>query len=139
MSMLVLVLAACLWETDYNRIMAQNWGISLPRECRYREIYSKDTGPSFHGDGIRYHVFSCRNGEPVEQMDVWQEAEGKTVFARTYTDALGQWLDALSVPAAFRPDGSACVYLYAVRHDHSELLMLWNRDTRSIYVAESFL
>ena len=142
-ALIAVVLLACLaaWlpDSDYNQILLQNWGISLPSECRYQVVYSKDSGPSFHGDGIRYHVFSLKQSEPVEQMSVWQAAEGETVFAQTYTEALRQWLDALSVPDAYRPEVTGCMYTYAVRHDNSELLMLWSRDTHSIYVAESFL
>lgn len=43
--------------SDYNTTLEANWGISIPSKSHYSEIYSKDDGPSFHGDGIRYHIF----------------------------------------------------------------------------------
>lgn len=40
-----------------------NWSIKLPN--LYKEIYSIDSGPGFHGDGERYNIFDYKNQEEV--------------------------------------------------------------------------
>ncbi|EJW89449.1 hypothetical protein, secreted, partial [gut metagenome] len=59
---ITIVLSAIMffsWKhlTNYNTMLEVNWEISIPSKSSYSEIYSKDSGSSFHGDGIRYHIF----------------------------------------------------------------------------------
>ena len=64
----ILLIVACLllvagsigWRilSSYSLILRLNWGISIPFLARPAPCYEKDSGPSFLGDGIRYHVFS---------------------------------------------------------------------------------
>lgn len=37
---------------DYSHILRLNWNLILPSDSGCSEIYSDDSGPSFHGDGI---------------------------------------------------------------------------------------
>ena len=46
--------------SDYNRALNANWGFKVPWQSKYSEIYKTDSGPSFHGDGLRYHVYSYK-------------------------------------------------------------------------------
>lgn len=41
-------------KNTYSNIIQANWEVELPLE--YKEIYSIDSGPSFLGDGKRYHI-----------------------------------------------------------------------------------
>ena len=43
--------------TNYSTVLKANWNIELPKNS-IKEIYSTSSTPSFHGDGIRYHIFS---------------------------------------------------------------------------------
>ena len=43
---------------SYASTIKSNWNISLPIKAVLTETYEKDSGASFHGDGVRYHVFS---------------------------------------------------------------------------------
>lgn len=48
-----------LWgKGDYSSVLQANWDISLPSAAKCDQIYAKDSGASFHGDGVRFHVFT---------------------------------------------------------------------------------
>lgn len=53
-----------LVRRDYTAVVELNWGLSLP-ESR-EEVYKTDSGPSFHGDGTRYHVLQYAVGSGIE-------------------------------------------------------------------------
>ena len=57
--------------TSYASTIEKNWGLRLPDG--YREVYSADTGASFHGDGVRYHVFQYEEGAALPDA-AWGEA-----------------------------------------------------------------
>ena len=132
---------ALIWKylADYNTALKANWEISIPSKARYTEIYSKDSGPSFLGDGFRYHVFSYKDHAYVEEMLDWESDEKQTIFHGNYTDAVNAWLDTIEVPAEYRPDDSTCLLWYNSENDNSEIIVLWDRKNSTIYVAESFL
>lgn len=73
---------------SYASVLEANWGIKLPVKALCKEVFDKDTGPSFHGDGIRYHVFSHRYEDYIDLMFAWSEnAENNTLFYQNYSDA----------------------------------------------------
>ncbi len=125
--------------TDYGTILRLNWGLSLPSSSHYTEIYEANSGPSIHGDGIRYHVFSYEKEEPVENMISWQSEEQKTKWNGSYSKAVSTWLDQIYVPADQRPDFSQCKYWYHSKEDSSEIILLWEQDQERLYVVENIL
>ena len=110
----------CAIVPPYASILETNWGIEFPVKAFCKEVYEQDTGPSFHGDGIRYHVFSYNNVSVIEKMLPWSDTEGNTLAwsqinggektYQTYTEAADAWLGALDVPYEQRPDYEACFY-----------------------------
>lgn len=50
----------CNYSKDYNHVIKENWNISIPSDSDYSEVYSKDAGSSFNGDGVRYHVLHMK-------------------------------------------------------------------------------
>ncbi len=126
--------------SDYSHVMKQNWGISLPWQSLYKEVYEKDSGASFQGDGVRYHVFSYRYEDYIDLMFVWG-GEDRTVYYETYGEAATAWLDELAVPADKRPDFSNpnLSYRYKTKDDHDEILLIWDGEQNLIYVLESFI
>ena len=64
---------------SYFSVLETNWGIELPVKAICKEVYSEDTGPSFHGDGIRYHVFSYFKSSEIEKMLPWSDVNGNTL------------------------------------------------------------
>ena len=134
--------AICImWKsiTSYNTALVANWEISIPYKAHYTEIYSKDSGPSFHGDGFRYHIFSYKDHSYVEEMLDWGSDEKETYFDGNYSTAVTAWLDKIDVPAEYRPRYSSCLFWYDSKNDHSEIIVLWDKDSSVIYVVESFM
>ncbi len=132
----VIVATHVLWEkSDYSSVLQANWDISLPSAAKYDQIYTKDSGASFHGDGERFHVFTYLNQSPIEEMLQWKaEADYSS-----YSDTIDEWLDSIDVPSEFHPHYAYCNYWYHRKSDGSEIVILWNEQRKLIYVAESFL
>lgn len=124
---------------DYSRVLKSNWEFSIPAKSRYSEVYEKDSGSSFHGDGIRYHVFSYKYEDYIEEMFVWINIDLETIFNRSYSEAATEWLDKIDVPEQYRPNYSNCVYWYNTKKDNSEILVFWDSDINYLYVVESFI
>jgi hypothetical protein len=124
---------------EYAAILEVNWGLALPAKAHYTQVYQKDSGASFHGDGIRYHVFSYKDPEPIRELLDWSDSEGKTIYYASYREAAAAWLSSIQVPAEELPDYSACVYWYASQTDNSEIILLWDAGKSRLYAAESFL
>jgi len=140
---LIALLAVGLMKqiTDYNSVINANWGFNIPRKAHYEEIYSKDSGSSFHGDGIRYHVFSYENEEPVSEMFFWGENNGPTRFHDHYQQAACDWLTEISVPIESYPDFQNCHYAYFHGPDdpRNEIIILWNSEADLLHICESFM
>ncbi len=141
----VCVLAAVLYVSlappGYASVLEANWGISLPREAQCKELYAKDTGPSFHGDGVRYHVFSYKHEDFMEWMLNWRPPS-HTLGTRYYgsaEQAARAWLDEIGVPEGRRPDYSACDWRYLQKTYHNEALFFLDREQNLLYVIENLI
>ena len=133
--LLPLLLSAC--SGSYASTLEANWGLALPEG--YDEIYATDSGASFHGDGIRYHVFSYEEGAARPDA-AWGEAAGPTHFADGVVSAAEDFLAQLSdIPSEWRIPYEACVSAYDSQEDLSELLLFLDEESRTLYVVESFL
>ena len=131
--------ANAIWDrmTDYSTTLNINWGFSLPKEAQYSEIYSLESEASVFGDGIRYHVFSCENPEPINEMFSWQMG----VYV-SYVVACDEWLSQIGVPQEEFPDYAYCLYWYQQgrqEDDRDEIILFWNENTGVLYVVEFFL
>lgn len=124
---------------SYSSVLKTNWGISLPIKALCKEIYEKDNGASFHGDGIRYHVFSYEYEDYIDLMFAWRHQEDATIFHASYSEAAEEWLEEISVPEEYYPDYGECFYWYKAQDDNSELIIFWDNDKNWLYVLESFL
>ena len=131
----------CVWNylSDYSTTLNANWGFELPSKSHYSEVYSKDSGVSFHGDGIRYHIFSYKEAEPINKMFDWSNWEEKTIYSSSYQEAVTEWLNEIDVPAEELPNYSECLYWYESKDDNSEIIVLWDSSKNRVYVVESFL
>jgi len=141
---IIIVLSAIMffmWKhlANYNTTLEANWEISIPFKASYSETYSKDSGPSFHGDGIRYHIFSYKDHSYVEEMLEWESDEKYTIFYGNYSNTVNVWLDTIDVPSEYRPDYSECMFWYNSQDDNSEIIILWDKEKGHLYVIESFL
>ena len=75
--LLIVIVLVSVWTIyraiipSYSSVLEANWGIELPTKALCKEVYEADTGPSFHGDGVRYHVFSYRYEDYIDLMFEW--------------------------------------------------------------------
>lgn len=124
---------------SYASVFEANWGIQLPVKALCRQIFATDTGPSFHGDGTRYHVFSYRYEDYIDLMIAWRYKENATLFYDSYSETAEKLLSNLQVPEELYPDYDNCFYCYRTQEDNSELLIFWNPECNRLYVLEQFL
>lgn len=144
--LVVLVALISVWTIyksivpSYSSVLEANWGIELPIKALCKEVYEADTGPSFHGDGIRYHVFSYRYEDYIDLMFAWSgNLENETLFYQSYSEASDIWLDELDIPMEQYPDYDACFYWYKSEHDNSEIIIFWDPEINRIYIVENII
>lgn len=125
--------------TNYSRVLNANWGISLPFKALCTEIYEKDSGASFHGDGIRYHVFSYKYEDYIDLMFAWGSGQHGTNYYPSVSEAAEAWLDKINVPDEQRPSYSECLSWHRSRDDNSEIIFFWDNDENRLYIVESFI
>jgi len=124
---------------SYSSTLEANWGISLPRRARLTEIYQKDSGASFHGDGVRYHVFSYKYEDYIDLMFAWPPNKYPTNYYATTSEASEAWLDEIAVPAEERPDYSKCSSWHKSQEDNSEIIFFWDSEQNRLYIVENFI
>ena len=124
------------WYTDCFNAIKINWKISIPYMSLYREIYHKDSGPSFLGDGTRYHVFSYKNKKYIEKMFEWQTEEKATEYESSYLEFMKTELDRIEVPEKERPEFLKCKYWYDndPNDTRNEIVICWIEDENRLYV-----
>ena len=65
---LIAVLSILKLFPSYASTIKSNWDVSLPIKAVLTETYEKDSGASFHGDGVRYHIFSYKYEDYIDLM-----------------------------------------------------------------------
>ena len=123
---------------QYGGALKRNWGIKLP--VGYAQEYKADSGASFHGDGYRYHVFSASDPKDLQSLVDWiYLSELGEAEATDFVAELDSWLDAISVPADWRPDYAGCGFWQMQQMDNSQIVMFFSETAGLLYVAEFFL
>lgn len=128
------ILTAVLHPEEYTATFTLNWGLSLPESSGC--VYEADSGPSFHGDGKRYHVLSYPSGSTIETAVSWQDAPLEDAPAEEIT----QLMDNLSIPEEERPDLAQCRWYTATASDDPRncLYLLLSASGTQLYILESF-
>lgn len=112
----------------YAEILKVNWDVSLP--SGYKQIYEKDSGPSFLGDGERYHIFTYKHAERVNHYVDWKDKKN-TLFE----DEVSKILSSLDVPKEYYPDFKKDYKCYFTKnYDSSKLYIIFVES--NIYVVE---
>ena len=125
---------------SYSSVLEANWGFELPVKALCKEVYCEDTGPSFHGDGIRYHVFSYRYEDYIDLMFAWSgNLENRTLFYQSYSEAADIWLGELEIPQEQYPDYDSCFCWYKNEYDNSEIIIFWNPEINRLYIVEDII
>ena len=118
----------------YAWTVNHNWELDLPMEDAC--LYVTDDGPSFHGDGLRYHVLEYADTAGLEAA-----LEAQTEALTALPAGAEAILEGLSVPADWRPDPAACRGFTAPHptDERNELYLLLAADGARLYVLESLL
>ena len=117
---------------SYAQVVNLNWELELPAEAVL--LYETDSGPSFHGDGERYHVLGY-SSSPETALDQ------QTAHLALSPEGAAEILEHLEVPEDQRPDFSACRW-YSAAHPtdgRNRLYLGLDPDAVTLYVVESFL
>ena len=144
--LLIVIVLVSVWTIyraiipSYSSVLESNWGIELPTKALCKEVYEADTGPSFHGDGVRYHVFSYRYEDYIDLMFAWSgNLENETLFYESYSEAVDIWLGELGIPQEQYPDYESCFCWYKNAHDNSEIIIFWNPEINRLYIVENII
>ena len=113
----------------YYHAINMNWNLNLPRN--YEEIYYKDSGPSFNGDGERYSIFKYENLEEVNYLIDWQDKNNSIEINMISI------LRKLEVPEEYYPNyNSNFKYYYYMKEDNSKIYMILDINLNKIYIVE---
>lgn len=121
----------------YADCMNRNWHLNLPETDV--EIYVKDSGASFTGDGIRYHIlqYDEESADIILKSFDWEAGELDSELA----DKMEEWLDSIDVPLEDRPKQNEWKHTTLLRKEDTRdhLIMFFDEDTNQLYVVEYFL
>lgn len=113
----------------YYHDINMNWNLNLPRN--YEEIYYKDSGPSFNGDGERYSIFKYENLEEVNYLIDWQDKNNSIEINMISI------LRKLEVPEEYYPNyNSNFKYYYYMKEDNSKIYMILDINLNKFYIVE---
>ena len=116
---------------SYAQVVNLNWELDLPAEVT--RLYGTDSGPSFHGDGERYHVLGY-SSSPEAAL------EQQTARLAVFPEEAAELLERLEVPEAQRPDFADCCWFTAEDpdDDRNRLYLGLDGGGLTLYVIESF-
>ena len=121
----------------YADCMNRNWHLNLPETDV--EIYVKNSGASFTGDGIRYHIlqYDEESADSIIKSFDWEAGELNSELA----DKMDEWLDSINVPSEDRPKQNEWKHTTLLRKEYNRdhLIMFFDEDTNQLYVVEYFL
>lgn len=121
----------------YADCMNTNWHLNLPETDV--EIYVKNSGVSFTGDGIRYHIlqYDKESADIILKSFDWEAGELNSELA----DKMEEWLDSIDVPLEDRPKQNEWKHTTLLRKEDTRdhLIMFFDEDTNQLYVVEYFL
>lgn len=124
------LLISCSWS--FNEVMEKNWEVRIP--SGYKEMFSTNSGPSFHGDGWRYNVFHYKEDLNVEELERFA-IEKNTEIENSIEDIL----NILDVPVEERPDFAQNYYWYSKRGDRdsrNKLYLIYFDEINMLYVIQ---
>ena len=120
----------------YAYCMNINWHLSLPETDV--EIYVKNSGASFTGDGIRYHIlqYDEESADIILKSFDWEAGELDSELAIK----MNEWLDDIEVPSEERKQNEwKHTTLLRKEDNRDRLIMFFDESTNQLYVVEYFL
>ncbi|MEZ0536625.1 hypothetical protein ACAG39_05155 [Caldicellulosiruptoraceae bacterium PP1] len=127
---IVIVIFLYIQINTYSKVINLNWSIKLPNS--YKEIYSANSGASFHGDGQRYHIFEYNNENEINQALNWINAKNVSMELE-----INKILNNLNVSKQNMPDyNKKYKYYVKFQEDSSKIYLIFVPDTRKLYIIE---
>ena len=127
---------------SYVGVIRTNWGIELPSAGAH-EVFGYSE-PSFHGDGIRYHVIEYPVGEETKKaqdsVSLLEEIFRNSSYPTEKQIAdVEHFIKDIEVKEDWIPCWIECKLIYQRHQDSSELFLFYQSETGTVYVVESFL
>lgn len=125
----------------YDTTLRANWGIDLPRG--YTELYGHSI-PSFHGDGVRYHVLDYPFGNETSHWTdrIWKIEQlfyNQEKPTQNQLDSIYELLEQADISQEYIPDFSTYPLITQKQDDNSRLYLMLDSTTGTIYIVEDFL
>jgi len=122
-------------DRHYTTTIKMNWSISLPVPTK--QLFSIDnSGDSWFGDGVRYHVFTYHESTKIIKSLEWKSGRYPPVEIEIL-----KVLETIGVPEANLPDFQRN-YLYYTKKDRafiSTIYLIYFTDTKTLYVIEDII
>lgn len=135
----ILLLSGC-GARGYAPVLRANWDLALPDACR--ETYEIDSGESFQGDGVRYHVYALEDADALAAvLEDWSGRAGQSTDENRLTEKAEEYLTELSVPTEEWPAYENCLCWFKVGENDSrdQILLLLDKEAGRLCVIESFM
>lgn len=129
---IVAVLVFAFMDQRYTYDIRSNWGIELPAPSK--QIYYTDDGPTWMGDGIRYHLFQYRDDKKIEKAFDWNNEKNVSMESEIVT-----LIESIDVSKEYFPDFDRR-YKYFVKRssdDSSTIYLVFFADTNQLYIIEN--
>lgn len=130
---LFLALLMAYFFKEYNRysnIINSNWNIKLSKS--YKEIYSTDSGPSFHGDGERYHIFEYKNSDYLNSALPWKNEKNLVL-----EEEIKSIIQKLNISKVYSPNFEQDYKYYSkTQEDSSKIYLLFYPNLNRFYIIE---
>lgn len=129
------ILSFTLWflisNDKYGNCIDVNWDIKLPNN--YKETYSKMGEANIFGDGVRYHIFKYEDINKIDKFFSWEN----TTY--DYILKINNYLDSIDVKSEYRPNYEESVIYYRNKGEYDELIIIWNKKLKELYIVEFFI
>jgi len=121
----------CHLGTSEAETIKLNWNIDLTAGSE--DIYYKDIGPSFHGDGSRISVMKYPDFDAVEKIVNWQDSPNKEVESKV-SDIL---TNELQIDAKYMPDFKTPYKYYCYKKDSlNTIYLIYKPSENYLYAVE---
>lgn len=128
----IMIISSLIITKEHNRyhhIINSNWELNLPRN--YEEIYYKDSGPSFNGDGERYSIFQYENLDEINNAIEWKDKNSSIEIN------IVSVLRGLEVSEEYYPDFKTNFkYYYYMKEDNSKIYIILDTNLNKVYTVE---
>ncbi|HEX3026893.1 MAG TPA: hypothetical protein VHR42_06665 [Clostridia bacterium] len=116
--------------TDAETIR-KNWKIDLTGESE--DVYYKDTGPSFHGDGPRITIMKYPDFYAVRKAVSWKDGPSKEVESKVSEILTSE----LKVEAKYRPNFKTEYKYYFYKKDWlNTICLIYKPSENCLYAVE---